>query len=156
MFTLRRRLRVLVAAWLILESASLSALVARDCCRAHRVENSPAASSDGTTAGRRCHEPATATHCPMHAAAQPVCPMDEGASSDSQTASNREACVMRGVCSGPMATLAALMTQNGVLPDSTGLSFDDQTSPGAPPTAAHPILRSSSPETPPPRAFPTL
>jgi hypothetical protein len=153
MFTLRRRLRLVVAAWLVLESASLSALVARDCCRAHRVENAPAPSSDSTTAGRRCHELAAA-HCPMHAEAQPACPMHKGAPPDrSDAAGDGEdgRCVMRGVCSGPMDALAALMTQSGVLPDFTNLTFAEDSFLGVSPTDTHPILRSFSPDTPPPK-----
>jgi len=95
------------------------------------------------------------THCPMHAAAQPACAMHEGALPDAEADRDEGRCMMRGVCSGPMATLAALMAQNGVLPDSTSLTFDGRTSPGASPADAYPIPRSSSPATPPPKsAFP--
>ena len=69
MTIIRRRLRLWVAAWLVFQVASLSALVPRDCCAAHR----PAAS--GKTPS--CHEKhrghatarlraASGTPCPMH------------------------------------------------------------------------------------------
>jgi hypothetical protein len=154
MITVRRRLRLFVAAWLIFESASLSALVARDCCREHRAESgTPDSSASTTAAERRCHERAAATHCPVHAEAPPACPMHDDPASTSAASSVPDdgRCVMRGVCNGPMTALAALMTQNGVLPDSTNLTFDDDTSLAASATDLHPILRSSSPDTPPPK-----
>jgi hypothetical protein len=89
----------------------------------------------------------------MHAAAQPACPMHEDTSPASEAPSVPEdnRCVMRGVCNGPMTALAALMMQHGVLPDSTSLRFDDHTSLSAWSPAPHPIVRTFSPDTPPPK-----
>jgi hypothetical protein len=53
----RRRLRLAVAAWLMFQVVSLSALVPRDCCDAHQVAT--------VDAGARCHESTGSTYCPM-------------------------------------------------------------------------------------------
>lgn len=56
MKAIRRRLRLWVAAWLVVQAASLSAFVPRDCCAAHRPASHQAPS---------CHESAPAPHCSM-------------------------------------------------------------------------------------------
>jgi hypothetical protein len=54
MTIVRRHLRLWVAAWLLFQVVSLSALVPRDCCLAHK----PAAQH-----GNSCHEPPAAPDC---------------------------------------------------------------------------------------------
>ena len=54
----RRRLRLWVITWLLFQVASLSAVVPRDCCLAHR----PAAPTDE----QKCHEPVS-EQCVMRA-----------------------------------------------------------------------------------------
>jgi hypothetical protein len=64
MTSIRRRLRLWVTAWLVVQAASLSALVPHDCCLAHR----PAETVKPPT----CHEKAAAEQVPV-----PKCSMRE-------------------------------------------------------------------------------
>ena len=61
----RRRLRLAVAAWLLFQVVSLSALVPRDCCDAHHAAAAEA---------ERCHERADSPYCPMRSQGR-SCPM---------------------------------------------------------------------------------
>ena len=69
MTIIRRRLRLWVTAWLVFQVASLSALVPRDCCAAHRP---PASGKDAELPRKhRGHalpdaRAASGTPCPMH------------------------------------------------------------------------------------------
>jgi hypothetical protein len=131
MTIVRRHVRLFVAAWLVFQVASLSALVPRDCCLAHRPE--PVAKH-----GSNCHEPAAAA--PGHRADQ------EAADKSSQR------CTLRGTCDGPMAALFALLSNHGVLTDSIAVSPDLHA--GTPPIRIRESLvsRLPSPDPPPPRA----
>jgi hypothetical protein len=105
----RRRLRLWVAAWLMIQAASLSALVPRDCCAAHR----PAASVKPPS----CHEKIAALMCPMRAADGTPCPMHRGGHGDAEQESPKK-CSIRGTCAGPMAALLRLLSNPGVLEGS--------------------------------------
>ena len=107
MQSIRCGLRLWVATWLIVQVASLSALVPRDCCAAHRA---------ATKARPACHQaPAVAvTHCPMPARSGTACPMHGG--HDAATADRSgDGCAMRGSCKGPMAALFTLLSNYGPL-----------------------------------------
>jgi hypothetical protein len=142
MTTIRRHMRLWAAAWLVFQVASLSALVPRDCCAAHRPS---AATAPG------CHEDTAATQCPMRAQDGTPCPMHRG---DHHDAGEQPAgkCSMRGTCDGPMAALFALLSIHGVLTSSFEVLPDLQ--PGLAVVRARESLTSrlASPDPPPPRA----
>lgn len=139
MTTIRRQLRLWVAAWLVFQSTSLLALVPLDCCAAHRPQ--------AATAKHNCHEKTPVTHCPMPAADGTPCPMHRV----SQPASEDE-CVMRGACDGPAAALASLVSQPGILVDAYEMAPDRQVRAVPIPPREHLIRGLRSPDSPPPRA----
>lgn len=141
--SIRWRLRLWVAAWLVCQVASLSALVPSLCCGDQRP-----ASSDKKDS---CHENVAATHCPMLAAEGTACPMHRGSHEDAgENASDR--CSMRGTCDGPMAALSALLSNHGVLTDSFEILTDLHASSAAIHTRESLTNRLASPDPPPPRA----
>ena len=144
MSSLRRHLRLWVATWLVFQAVSLSALVPRDCCAAHR----PAARSKEHS----CHKTAAATHCPMHADGRHAVPDAPGRSRHAPPRNPATRCSMRGTCDGPMAALFALLSNYGVLTDSFAMSPDLHASPAALHTRENLISRLASPDPPPPRA----
>src|SRR5918999_5778707 len=101
----RGRLRVIAITCLVFQVAWLTALVPRDCCAAHR----PADRSE-----RSCHQPVPKVQCPMRSADGTPCPMHGG----------KTECSLRGSCSGPMASLLALLTNHGILPEPTAAPTD--------------------------------
>jgi hypothetical protein len=107
MQSIRRSLRLWVAIWLVVQMASLSALVPRDCCAAH--------SSAARAAKPSCHEQVAATQCPMRATDGTPCPMHRGGHGEASE-TTPDSCTMRGTCSGPMAALVAQLSNYGVLP----------------------------------------
>ena len=108
MMVLRRRLRLWVGAWLVVQAASLSAFVPRDCCAAHRTDAAPPASD---------HH-ATGAHCPMPAADGTPCPMHSGSPGHAGHEQRpTPECSMRGACDGPMSGLAVLLSPHAILPD---------------------------------------
>jgi len=143
MAPLRRYLRLWVAVWLVFQVASLSALVPRECCAAHRQA--------ATRAKPSCHETAPATQCPMRAGGGTPCPMHSG---DHTGASNssRDGCAMRGACSGPIAALFAQLSNYGVVTNSFQWQPDLQRGSAAVSTLEQLVTRLASPDPPPPRA----
>ncbi len=143
MQSIRRSLRLWVTTWFVVQVASLSALVPRDCCAAHR----PAASA----AKPSCHEKAAATQCPMRAADGTPCPMHRGDHHEAADTS-RDDCAMRGTCSGPMAAMVAQLSNYGVLPSTLQLAPDLH--PGAVRLSVDEqlLIRLTPPDPPPPRA----
>ena len=107
MAALRGRLRVFATTWLMFQVAWLAALVPRDCCAAHRPVQ---------LAETRCHEtpPPPADHS-GHGAAQPAV-----AASVHQAPAPAlpVECRMSGLCDGPMAALATLLSSHGIMPAS--------------------------------------
>ena len=149
---IRRRLRLAVTAWLVVQVALLSALVPRDCCAAHQ-----AASQNE----RSCHEEKPAEYCPMRGADGTPCPMHRGgrAGPDEHAAdhnpSDREPasqCSIRGTCSGPGAALFALLSNHGVLPDAFEVFPDFDAHATGIRADASLIGRLASPDPPPPRS----
>jgi hypothetical protein len=142
MHSIRRSLRLWVTLWLVCQVASLSALVPKDCCAAHR----PAAS----TAKPSCHQEASATRCPMRAATGTTCPMHRGDATGADQAST-DACAMQGTCSGPLAAMVAQLSNQGVLPSTTP-TLPELVRTAAPVSAdTQLITRLVSPDPPPPR-----
>jgi hypothetical protein len=138
MSAIRRQLRLGVMAWLVLQAASLSAFVPRDCCAAHK----PGDATPG------CHEETSATVCPMRSADGTACPMHR----ESEPGSARGAeCAMQGSCAGPMAALAALLSQHGVTPAALSIPLDLRTLPAAARAAEQVVSRFVPPDSPPPR-----
>ena len=137
----RRRLPRWAAAWLVLQAGALGTLVATDCCVTR-----PAVATDQ----QACHKRAPAPHCPMPRADGSPCPMHRGAGQDS--ASTAASCSLRGTCSEPMAALAALLWNQGVLTDPSDLLPDEGI--GAAALSAHQplVARPDAPNSPPPRA----
>src|SRR4051812_32251278 len=113
MTSIRRRLRLWAAIWLILQAASLPAIAARNCCAVHRAESAQRETS--------CHKTVAATTCPMPAADGTPCPMHTGERAHDRQA---ERCVMRGTCDGPMAALFPSLGALGVLPTVGGMAAD--------------------------------
>ena len=124
MMPFRRHLRVIAAAWVLFQAASLSALVPRACCLAHQGHQ--AASTEKKS---NCHEHSTAA----------------------DQAPNEE-CAIRGTCGGPAAALFAVLSNYGVLTNSfSGLT--DLPLAGATLSARDQLIgQFASPDAPPPRA----
>lgn len=142
MQSIRRSLRLLVAIWLVVQVASLSALVPRDCCAAHSSTNA---------AKPACHEKAAATQCPMRAADGTPCPMHRGDHHEA-AGSSRDGCAMRSTCDGPMAALFAQLSNYGILTDQVQVRPDLHVGSGPPSTRAQLVSRLVPPDPPPPRA----
>src|SRR5262245_36338423 len=101
MSAIRYHLRFWVTTWLVFQVVSLSALVPRDCCAAHRLATEKEKSCHEEAAVM--HEPADGAHCPMPGKAGEACPM-HGSGHDGQQPASRK-CTMQGTCDGPMAAL---------------------------------------------------
>lgn len=139
----RRRMRLWVAAWLMVQAASLFALVPRDCCAAHR----PAASVEPPS----CHEKIAALMCPMRAADGTPCPMHRGGHGDAEQESHKK-CSIRGTCAGPMAALFRLLSDPGVFDGSLIVLPGVDAGSVAPVTQENLVTRLTPPDPPPPRA----
>ena len=138
MTTFRHRLHFWVAAWLIFQVATLSALVPQDCCAAHKAQHQKA--PDNTTA------PGNAAHDGHHAA------MNHGTEQPAPKVP-LEQCVMRGTCKGPMSAVVALLSNQGVPPlDAFSIAPDLGVTVIAGATSEHITSRLASPDPPPPRA----
>jgi hypothetical protein len=135
MVPLRRRLRLWATTWILLQVASLAALVPPECCAGHM----PAAGAE-----QGCHEKAAAARCPMKAADGTPCPMHRTGGE------SKDRCSMRGTCRGPLAALALLSNQ-GVLPDRLVLSPDLHFRDATRPSREDPDGRLAPPDPPPPR-----
>jgi hypothetical protein len=142
MATIRRRLRLWVATWLVFQVASLWVLVSGNCCAAQR---SPA------DAAHSCHDSAAATHCAIPAVEGTPCPMHpDSPAAAGQRSSDR--CSMRGTCDGPMAALVSLLSNHGVLTDSFAVWPDLQARHVGTQIRERLISGLASPDPPPPRA----
>jgi hypothetical protein len=134
----RRHLRGFVTAWLVFQVSSLSAFVPRDCCLAHqRHHQDPAGAEEQKPA---CHEAAASavvqTH---HDGIQP-------------TSSPKPECAMRGTCNGPLAAIAALLSNHAVVSDAFIVSLHFQTAAVVPAGHESLVSRLVPPDSPPPRA----
>jgi hypothetical protein len=143
MQSIRRSLRLWMAIWLVVQVASLSALVPRDCCAAH--------SSAARAAKPGCHEQVTATQCPMHATDGTPCPMHRGGHGEASQ-KTPDGCAMRGTCSGPMAALVAQLSNYGVLPATPQVLPDLHRGAVSVDSDEYLLTRLASPDPPPPRA----
>ena len=142
MTSIRLGLRLAATIWLGLQVVSLSALVPRDCCAAHRRAVKSAEPA--------CHRAAAAVQCPMRAADGTPCPMHRGAgASDAHQSSD---CAVRGSCSGPMAPLLAQLSNYGILTDVFHLHPDVYAESSGAVAREQLVTRLSPPDTPPPRA----
>jgi hypothetical protein len=171
----RRRLRLAVAAWLVFQVVSLSALVPRDCCDAHHVAS--------TERAEPCHERADSSYCPMRSQGRD-CPMHpqvgglqtadahahHGAGADhaavpapaapehaAHAQSAREypstdRCTIGGTCSAPMTALAVILSTHGVIPAATLLPASPDHTPATPLPDERLTSRLTPPASPPPRA----
>jgi hypothetical protein len=145
----RPRRHLFAAIWLAFQVAWLSAVVPRNCCAAHKPEES-------------CHETAASEVCPMQAADGTPCPMHRrlaehdqhaaaGVEHHHQPAPLTTDCGIRSACDGPMSALFTLLSTIGVLPASA------VTMPSLSPSADSLALRENvvgrlaSPDAPPPR-----
>ena len=163
MTVLRRRLRVAVAAWLLFQVASLSALVPRNCCSAHQT---PAARS------ARCHETAESSYCPTRASTGVSCPMHQKAQGHHEQApvsehaghaqaqpqpagaesSQNDRCALRATCTAPMTALAVLLSNHGVMPAAIGVLPNHRGAPALQPREKDLVNHLAVPDGPPPRA----
>ena len=139
MTSLRHQLRLWVAAWLIAQVATLSAVVPRDCCAAHNGQHTKSQQAS-----------AKADHSGHHE-------MNHGTVHESADEATRKVpianCVMRGTCKGPMSALVALLSNQGVPPiDAFTISPDFRATVIAGPTREQATSRLASPDPPPPRA----
>jgi hypothetical protein len=141
---IRGRLRAWAVAWLVFQAASLSALVPRECCRAHRLEH--------PTSKPSCHEQADAKpHCSLPSSGETGCPMHHEAANAVEP-SGTDGCSMRGTCEGPVATFMGLLTNHGLLRDAFILSHHLHRTPMATDHRERLITQLASPDSPPPRA----
>lgn len=163
MTVLRRRLRVAVAAWLLFQVASLSALVPRNCCSAHQTAAARTA---------RCHETAESSYCPLRASKGASCPMHQKAQGHHEQAqvsghdghaqtqpeavsaesSRNDGCALRATCSAPMTALAVLLSNHGVMPVAIGFLPDRSDAAALPPRQKDLVNHVAVPDGPPPRA----
>jgi len=170
----RRRLRLAVAAWLLFQVVSLSALVPRDCCDAHH-----AAAAERT----RCHERADSPYCPMrsqgrncpmhpqvpaaqpadshahhadgghHQAAAEPAPADHAPHAPAVPESpSSDHCTVGGTCSAPANALAVILSNHGVVPAATLLPGNADRAPAPLHLDEHLTSRLVAPDSPPPRA----
>jgi hypothetical protein len=143
MTTIRRRLRFWVAAWLLFQVASLSALVPRACCVPHR-----AAATDQEP---DCHGNSAASQCPGHAGHATPCPMHTSDRHDREEQTS-DRCSMRATCDGPVAAMFALLSNYGVLSESFLILPDVHADSVSLQTRENLISRLAPPDSPPPRA----
>lgn len=144
MTALRRRLRLWVGAWLVVQAASLSVFVPRDCCAAHRADAAHPAPGH--------HDAAAGAHCPMPDADGTPCPMHRGsAGHDGHEAPPAPQCSMHGACDGPMSGLAVLLSPHAILPDVVAAFPPAAAAAFAPIGREHLVGRLTPPDPPPPR-----
>src|SRR5215207_9343713 len=123
MILLRRHLRFWVTTCLVFQVVSLSALVPRDCCAAHRVATAKQAKD------KSCHEEAAAAQaadaeqCPMPGATGAACPM-HSAGHDSAPPAAGQRCSMQGTCGVPMAAMFVIISNQGVLTEPLVIARD--------------------------------
>lgn len=149
MLALRHHLRFWVITWLVFQVASLSALVPRDCCAAHRM---------ATQKEKTCHDEAAATpeapadgdHCPMPDKAGQACPMHGSGHETHQPPARK--CTMQGTCNGPMAALFVIISNQGVLSEPLQLAHDLTVTVVPDPAREDLVSRFTPPDSPPPRA----
>ena len=142
MRSLRARVRLWAVAWLLMQAATLSAFVPRDCCAAHRpTESAPS-----------CHEAPKRTHCPMRATGDAPCAKHRHAAAHD---ARREGpgtpdCVMRRACQAP--AVFTIFASPGILPVTLTATLDAGVL--APLTVLRetPIARNRPPDVRPPRA----
>jgi hypothetical protein len=104
MTSFRHCLRLWAAAWLVFQVATLSALVPRDCCAAHKAQHEKPQSSTAVMD----HSSHSGHHSMNHGVATDDAP---------ETAPMAPAaCVLRGTCRGPMSAVVALLSSQGVPP----------------------------------------
>lgn len=148
MGSMRRRLRFCSAAWLLFQTVSLTALVPRECCRAHQ----PAAVESAD-----CHRQTSASlDCAMHDHGMHDHGITRGMMHDAPAAdsANQPAdgeCSMRGTCQGPAATFLALLANNGVLTEPLAISPALATRTLAPIVRENAAGNPAEPDFPPPR-----
>ena len=148
MSALRQHLRFWVTTWLVFQVVSLSALVPRDCCAAHRI---------ATEKEKSCHEDAAAApasadgdHCPMPDKAGQACSMHGTAHDGDQSPARK--CTMQGTCEGPLAAVFVIISNHGVLAQTLQLAHDLTVTAAPNPAREELVSRFTPPASPPPRA----
>ena len=145
MTAVRRHLRLWATAWLVFQVVSLSAFMPRDCCANHHASE---------PAQQTCHETAAIEvgHCQMEAADGQTCSMHRGHASTAPAPASDTECSLGGTCGGPIAVIAALLSNQGVLtgPVTTSPDIIAATLPAETRDSARSLL--VSPDPPPPRA----
>jgi hypothetical protein len=148
MTALRHRLRFWVTTWLVFQVVSLSALVPRDCCAAHRMVTEKEKSCHDDAAA--VHEQAAGDHCPMPGAAGESCPMHGDGHAAPQAPATR--CSMQGTCDGPMAAFFVIISNQGVLTEPLVIANDLKASLAPAVPREDLVSRHVPPDAPPPRA----
>jgi hypothetical protein len=151
MTIIRRRLRFWVAAWLVFQAGSLSALVPRECCMAHRPEAASKHGCDDQHEQNEQNDRAAVVQCPMRAADGTPCPVHRHGDSDARQKA-RDRCSMRGTCDRPVSAFLALLSNHGVLTDSFAMSPDLHRDSITIHIRENLITRLASPGSPPPRS----
>lgn len=136
MSTIRRRLRLLVHAWLLCHVTCLFVLLPVACCTGD---------DQHAAAGQTCHREAAVKQCPMRAANGTPCPMHR----DSAATSTNVA--MRGTCSPLEAALAAVLFQAAVPLARYDIQPTVIASRAPLPTHVQPSPLRTPPDSPPPR-----
>ncbi len=144
MTMLRRHVRLWAMAWMLVQVASLSAFVPRDCCASHRPVEADA----------DCHQAAPkAAHCPMRGADGAACPMHRDAEAKAnrrETAPETAECTMGAACEGP--PLFAVFWNPGILPDIPAGTAQGATPAPLLTVSEHPLSQTRPPDRRPPRA----
>src|SRR5688572_895651 len=149
MSAIRRHLRAWSAVWCLGQVAFLAAFVPRDCCAAHqRVE---ARATDEAATGAHCPMKGHDGDCPMHQAGSTPAAASEHAHGSPQAAPNDAECSMGSRCDGPLAALATLLSNPGIVSDVATLRIDLRAQLSAPMPESALTPTANSPDNPPPR-----
>jgi crotonobetainyl-CoA:carnitine CoA-transferase CaiB-like acyl-CoA transferase len=149
---IRRHIRTWTALWALAQCATLAAFVPRDCCAAHR--------SHAADTGAHPHDETTSgAHCPMRGPGGRPCPMHRApapfahahASHDEAPPASEPHCALRGSCNGPLAALAALLSDHGITSDVMTVAPNPNTGPRLPLATDAALAAATVPDTPPPR-----
>lgn len=140
MAVFRRRLRVLVAAWLLFQAATLSAFVPRACCLVHQQgTNKQTPDCHSQTVQPEAPSPHQHEH---HAAQQTTSPQPDRPAHE---------CTVSGICGGPLAALFAALSNPGIIANPPAVVVAFQAATLGAPAERHVIPGLIPPDPRPPR-----
>jgi hypothetical protein len=172
MKAVRRRLRLAIAAWLLFQVVSLSALVPRDCCDAHHTATAERTGGHERADSPYCPMRSQGRSCPMHPEVPSAVPADSHDHHDGHEQAAvtpapadhesheppvpespaEDLCTLGGTCSAPANALAVILSNHGVVPAATLLPGNTDRAPAPLRLDEHLTSRLVAPDSPPPRA----